>query len=158
MKWLLLAAIPAALTAQSPATLDDAAPPGANYDKAEFRLWYPADAKRLSAVLVLTPGSNGDGRGAVDDPVWRAFATQTHLAIVATRFNDKAHDQEFREEYVNVSKGSGQALLDALGRFATRSAHPELANAPLLLWGMSAGGQFNYEFVAWKPERVIAFV
>jgi hypothetical protein len=23
---------------------------------------------------------------------------------------------------------------------------------------MSAGGQFNYEFVAWKPERVIAFV
>src|SRR5262249_44516578 len=26
------------------------------------------------------------------------------------------------------------------------------------LWGMSAGGQFNYEFVAWKPERVIAFV
>ncbi len=23
---------------------------------------------------------------------------------------------------------------------------------------MSAGGQFNYEFTAWKPERVIAFV
>jgi hypothetical protein len=23
---------------------------------------------------------------------------------------------------------------------------------------MSAGGQFNYEFVAWKPERVLAFV
>jgi hypothetical protein len=23
---------------------------------------------------------------------------------------------------------------------------------------MSAGGQFNYEFAAWKPERVIAFV
>ena len=23
---------------------------------------------------------------------------------------------------------------------------------------MSAGGQFNWEFVAWKPERVIAFV
>ena len=57
-----------------------------------------------------------------------------------------------------MSKGSGQALLDALGRFATRSSHPELANAPLLLWGMSAGGQFNYEFVAWKPERVVAFV
>jgi hypothetical protein len=23
---------------------------------------------------------------------------------------------------------------------------------------MSAGGQFNYEFVAWRPERVLAFV
>jgi hypothetical protein len=31
-------------------------------------------------------------------------------------------------------------------------------NAPLLLWGMSAGGEFNYEFTAWKPERVVAFV
>jgi hypothetical protein len=35
---------------------------------------------------------------------------------------------------------------------------PRWANAPLLLWGMSAGGQFNYEFTAWKPDRVVAFV
>jgi dienelactone hydrolase len=34
----------------------------------------------------------------------------------------------------------------------------ELVNAPLLLWGFSAGGEFNYEFTAWKPERVVAFV
>ena len=26
------------------------------------------------------------------------------------------------------------------------------------MWGMSAGGQFNYEFTAWKPERVAAFI
>jgi dienelactone hydrolase len=26
------------------------------------------------------------------------------------------------------------------------------------LWGFSAGGEFNYEFTAWKPERVVAFV
>jgi dienelactone hydrolase len=45
-----------------------------------------------------------------------------------------------------------------LSKFASRSNHPELATAPFLMWGMSAGGQFNYEFVAWKPERVIAFV
>ena len=25
-------------------------------------------------------------------------------------------------------------------------------------WGMSAGGQFDYEFASWKPERVVAFV
>src|SRR4029079_11492914 len=74
------------------------------------------------------------------------------------RFTDKPHDQNFIEDYVNVSKGSGQALLDVLGKFASRSQHPELANAPLVFWGMSAGGQFNYEFAAWKPERVIAFV
>jgi dienelactone hydrolase len=26
------------------------------------------------------------------------------------------------------------------------------------MWGMSAGGQFNYEFVAWRPARVAAFI
>jgi len=151
---LMIAMAPSVQTA----TLDEAAPPGSNYDKAEFRLWVPPDAGRLRAVLILNPGSNGDGRGAVDDPVWREFATKQRLALVGTRFTDKPHDQNFIEDYVNVSKGSGQALIDALGRFATRCAHPELATAPLLLWGMSAGGQFNYEFVAWKPERVAAFV
>jgi dienelactone hydrolase len=152
--------LPAARPAepQSAATLDEAVPSGANYDKAEFRLWYPKDAARLQAVAVLVPGSNGDGRPSVDDPVWQAFATRHNLALLGCRFTDKPHDQGFIEQYVDVSKGSGQALLDALGRLATRSAHPELATAPFLLWGMSAGGQFNYEFVAWKPERVIAFV
>ena len=138
--------------------LDDAIAPGANYDKAEFRLWYPRDAAALRAVLVLVPGSNGDGRAMAEDSVWQAFAARNKLAIVACRFTDKPHDQNFIEQYVNVSQGSGQALLDVLTRFAARTQHPELASAPLLLWGMSAGGQFNYEFTAWRPERVAAFV
>jgi hypothetical protein len=49
-------------------------------------------------------------------------------------------------------------LLDILGKFGSRTQHPELSNVPLLFWGMSAGGQFDYEFAAWKPERVVAFV
>src|ERR1041385_6248166 len=76
-------------------TWDESAPPGDNYDKAEFRLWVPPDAGRLRAVLVLNPGSNGEGRGAVDDPVWREFATKQRLALVGTRFTDKPHDQNF---------------------------------------------------------------
>jgi len=80
------------------------------------------------------------------------------LALVGIRLTDKPHDQGFIEEYVNVSQGSGQAFLDAMDAFAGRARHPELATAPFLLWGMSAGGEFNYEFVAWKPERVVAFV
>jgi poly(3-hydroxybutyrate) depolymerase len=138
--------------------LEEAAPPGANYDKAEFRFWSPAKAGALRAVLVLVPGSNGDGRPAAEDTVWQAFAVKNKLALVACRFTDKPHDQSFIEEYANVSQGSGQALLDAIGKFAARSEHPELASAPLLLWGMSAGGEYNYEFTAWKPERVAAFI
>jgi poly(3-hydroxybutyrate) depolymerase len=138
--------------------MEEAAPPGANYDKAEFRFWAPTNAGTLRAVLVLVPGSNGDGRPAAEDTVWQTFATKNKLAVVACRFTDKPHDQSFIEEYANVSQGSGQTLLDAIAKFSARSKHPEIATAPLLLWGMSAGGEFNYEFAVWKPERVAAFI
>jgi poly(3-hydroxybutyrate) depolymerase len=149
-----------ALGAQTSATglLEESAPPGSNYDKAEFRLWLPKDAATIRAIVVLVPGSNGDGRAQAEDTVWQAFATKHKLALIGCRFTDKPHEQSFIEHYINVSQGSGQALLDAIGKFATRSNHPELASAPFLMWGMSAGGQFNYEFTAWKPERVAAFV
>jgi len=147
-----------AQSSSTPAAIDDSIPPGANFDKAEFRLWMPSGGGALKGALILVPGSNGDGRAMAQDTVWQAFATKNKLAIVACRFTDKPHDQNFIEDYVNVSKGSGQALLDVLAKFATRTRHSELASAPLLFWGMSAGGQFNYEFAVWKPERVVAFV
>jgi poly(3-hydroxybutyrate) depolymerase len=138
--------------------IEETIPPGANYDKARFRLWVPSETKAVRAVVVLTTGSNGDGRPMVDDAAWQDFARSHGLALVGCQLTDKPHDQNFIEEYANASQGSGQALLDALNRLADRSGHAELARAPLLLWGMSAGGEFNYEFVAWKPERVLAFV
>lgn len=140
------------------AVIDDSIPSGANFDKAQFRLWVPPSTPKVRAVLVLVPGSNGDGRPMAEDSVWQAFATKNRLALVACRFTDKPHDQGFIEEYVDVARGSGQALFDVLGKLAGRSRHAEIASAPLLLWGMSAGGQFNYELTAWQPERVAAFV
>ena len=145
-------------TRNASVTLEESAAPGSNYDQAEFRLWLPPNAERLRGVLVLVPGSNGDGRPMAEDSVWRAFASRHALALVGCRFTDKPHEQGFIEDYIRVADGSGAALLDALRRFATTSHHTELADAPLLLWGMSAGGEFDYEFVAWRPERVIAFV
>lgn len=145
-------------TTMSGTTLEGVIPPGNNFDKAEFRLWYPNNVASFRGIVLLVPGSNGDGRAMAQDTVWQAFAVKHKLALVACRFTDKPHDQNFIEDYIKVSDGSGQALLGAINEFAEKSKHPELATAPMLLWGMSAGGQFNYEFVAWKPERVIAFV
>ena len=158
--WLLIGTLLSAVSSTSPAqaVLDDSLPPGPNFDKAYFRFWMPADASPVKGVLVLVPGSNGDGRPIAQDTVWQRFATEQRLAIVACQFTDRAHEQGFIEEYIAVSRGSGDALLTVIDRFATRSGHAEISKAPLLMWGMSAGGQFNYEFVAWKPERVLAFV
>jgi poly(3-hydroxybutyrate) depolymerase len=137
---------------------DTVIPPGANFDKAWFRLWIPNDVGVIRAAVVLTPGSNGDGRPMVEDATWQRLASRYKLALVGCQFTDKPHEQNFIEQYANASQGSGQALLSALTTLAAQTTHPELAGAPLLLWGMSAGGEFNYEFAAWKPERVIAFV
>ena len=138
--------------------LDAVVPPGTNFERAAFRLWYPKSVAHFKAILLLVPGSNGDGRAMVDDTVWQQFATRHDLALVALNLTDKQHEQSFIEHYINVSQGSGDALFTALSSFATKANHPELNTAPFLLWGMSAGGEFNYEFTAWKPERVLAFV
>lgn len=159
MQSLILALILIAPVQVSPSrTMDESLPPGNNYDKAEFRLWLPEGLASVRAIVVMTPGSNGDGRPEVENAGWQAFAVKNKVALVGCRFTDKPHDQGFIEEYVNVPSGSGKALETALSALGERSKHPELTTAPLLLWGMSAGGQFNYEFVAWKPERVAAFV
>lgn len=159
----LLIVFYAAFAAVTPKAADtnmfeETIPPGENYSKADFRLWIPEKAESLQGAVVLVPGSNADGRSMAGDPIWQEFAMRHKLALVGCRFTDKPNDQPFIEQYANAARGSGQALLDALAALANRSNHPELAGAPLLLWGMSAGGEFNYEFVAWKPERVISFV
>lgn len=139
-------------------TIDVSVPPGKNYQKAEFRLWYPSNVKRIRGVVVLMPGSNGDGRNMADEPFWQSFARRYRFALVGGYLTDHPHDDMAIEQYADVKDGSGMALLRALSMFASQSQHAELANAPLLLWGMSAGGEFNYEMACWKPDRVIAFV
>src|ERR1041384_4389108 len=115
MKILLTALALATASTIHAQTIDDSLPPGANFDKAQFRLWVPPTAPTVRAVLVLVPGSNGDGRPMAADTVWPGLAAKNRLAIAACRFTDKPHDQNFIEDYVNVSRGSGQALFDMLG-------------------------------------------
>ena len=139
-------------------TSDVQFPAGPNFATAAFRWWHPAEIASLRGVIVLVPGSNGDGRGQVEDAFWQEFATQHGLALVGCQFRDHPHENMNIEEYARAGDGSGQALLDGVERLAVETGHSEVARAPLLLWGHSAGGQFNYEFTCWTPGRVRAFV
>lgn len=139
-------------------THDVSMSPGKNYDKAAFRLWIPDEVDTVRAIIVLVPGSNGDGRGQVDDTGWQELARRHGLGLVGVQLTDKRHEDMFIEHYVDVGRGSGQAFLDALVQLGAASGHPEVGTAPLLLWGMSAGGEFNYEMAQWKPDRVLGFV
>jgi hypothetical protein len=138
--------------------MNDSMPAGKNYDKAMFRMWYPNGIKSIEGIIVLMPGSNADGRALVNDNVWQSLAKKNNFALVGCYYTDRPHENMDIEEYANVKEGSGQALLGVLSKFAKKSGFLSLANVPLALWGHSAGGEFNYEFVCWRPERVIAFV
>jgi dienelactone hydrolase len=140
------------------ATFDVEIPPGPNFAVAAFRWWHPSEAAALVGVVVLVPGSNGDGRDMVEDPFWQDFARQHRVALVGCQFTDRPHPNMIIEDYARVGDGSGRALLDAVAHCARAAGHPEAAEAPLLLWGISAGGEFNYEFACWQPARVAAFV
>ena len=148
-------------------------PPGRNYDKAEFRIWLPEEPATLRGVLVAVHGSNLDSRPWLKQSKWmelvehrnvKASASYWHdiarrhgFALLGCNLTDKRHEDMFLEEYCDVGRGSGQALLDSLKELADQTGHPELTDAPLAFWGMSAGGQYSYEFACWNPERTITF-
>lgn len=123
-----------------------------NFSIANFSLALPS-AEPVKAVVVMTPGSNGDGRDMIKWPVWERYAHKHNLALVGCHLSDK--QPSWIETYVNVKDGSGAALLSALNTFG-------LNEKPLLLWGFSAGGEFNYELACWlapqQPKRIRAFV
>jgi hypothetical protein len=129
-------------------------PAGTGSQAGQFRCYLADDLQTVRGILVLTPGSNMDGRTAVDEAVWQSLAAKHRLALVACFFSESLTGVDYDIAF----KGSGQLLLDAIDAFADQSRHPEMKNLPLVLWGFSAGGEFNYSFTSWKPDRVIAFV
>lgn len=121
---------------------------------AQFGIYVP-NVVPLKGVLVLTPGSNEDGRKIITSNEWFPWAEQRHLAVVGCYFKD--HDPAARiERYVNAQEESGAALVKALTAFQDK--YPQLYDKKLLMWGWSAGGEFNHEFNAHFPERVAGFV
>lgn len=131
---------------------------GTIHNMAAFRMWTPTGVDKFRGILILSPGSNSDGRDLVDTKQWQDFAIKHDFALLATYITDHEHPNMMIEDYIRVSQGSGKAIIDAIDDFAVQSGHQELSYAPFLLWGHSAGGELNYELAAWIPERIIAFV
>ena len=129
---------------------------GENFQLAEFRFWNPNLNDDYNGILVLTPGINRDGREAVLDKVWQKFATRHNLIIVASHFKNYESNNNLR--YRDASKGSGEILLKSIEKYSQEISNKNINELPLLLYGFSAGGQYNFEFASWKPERVISFV
>jgi hypothetical protein len=140
-------------TIGDPVQFDFEVKPRENFTKAAFRFWSPSYKDSIRGVIVLVPGLDGDGLNMVADDSWQALAQKYRLALVSCFLKGGGEGA-----YYDAPRGTGQALLEALKDFAAEAKRPEVEMAPLFLYGESAGGQFNYDFVLWKPERVACFV
>ena len=157
MKKLIFAVTTLLLSLNLTAQIDDFSfYDGENYQLAEFKFWNPNLNDDYKGILVLTPGINRDGREAVLDTVWQKFATKHNLIIVASHFKNYESNNNLR--YRDASKGSGEILLKSIEKYSQEISNKNINELPLLLYGFSAGGQYNFEFASWKPERVISFV
>ena len=141
---------PSPVESGPPLIFDYEVQPRTNFTKAEFSFWSPPYDQPIRGIIVMVPGAYGDGRGMVKDPAWQSLAQKYRLALVGCFLQG--------HEYYEASQGTGDALLEALHQFSAESGHPEIFPAPLLLWGESAGGEFDYDFANWKPTQVMAFV
>jgi hypothetical protein len=77
----------------------------------------------------------------------RALATSSHVALLGSTTTAMAN-----------SAGSDNALFAAIGSFAGLSGHPEIADAPVLLFGLSGGGPEAAGLVSRHPEHAIGLL
>jgi hypothetical protein len=129
------------------------------FEVGDFSVHIPAGVSAVRGVLLALGGPNtrGFASGApFGAPVpeveaalqtlgeeFRALAADHGLAVLGTSLAAMANSSE-----------SDQLLLDAVQEAAALSGRPELASAPLLLYGMSGGGPEASGFTARNPGRV----
>lgn len=129
-------------------------PPDNNFDVGEFSLWVPEDHTDLKAILVILTNYNGNSLGSIDSKEWQAYAEMERLALCGV--NLKSFPGTYF--YDDATRGSGQALEDAIKEIAVKNGIDEVASLPFLLRGYSGGGVFSYYFAIHNPERTVGFV
>jgi len=114
-------------------------------EDATFELWMPGDIGYAKGIVVIS--KHGAGRNLFVHPELRKLARELHLALFT--FEGNAVQRGFWPRSL---------LYERLANFARKSGHPELANAPLFLFGHSNGTGFSAIFAATESKRVWAWV
>ena len=114
-------------------------------EEVRFDLWIPDGADVVKGIVVMS--GHGSGSGLFRRPDLRALARELDLALVMFIGNP-------------VQRGFWPRglLYERLTAFAQTCGHPELAHAPLFLYGHSNGTGFSAIFAAAEADRVWGWV
>lgn len=126
----------------------------ANADSAVYNVFIPDNVDTVRGVFIHQHGCGMEGRGVSTayDVQYQAFARKWGLAIVGPDLYYKSGCYEWRDP----ESGSGPSLLTAFQKIGKAASHPELKDAPWLLWGHSGGGYWVLAMMKNYPQRIIA--
>jgi dienelactone hydrolase len=132
-----------------------------------------AEAYRLGFRDPRDTADGGDlAVGRFRDQAWRGLSQTCECALLHLRLGTirpEASAGQSRNGVVlrtgmsdrvirTAAEGGADALLVILQRLGEDSAHKELKDAPLILWGWSAPATFGTTFAELYPERTVAFI
>lgn len=106
-----------------------------------------------SGVLVIF--ERGDSSDLYNDTAVQAMAQQKHLAMIFARECDAASTGDLQPD---ATAGPGRALFTALAQLGATTGHPELTNAPVILYGFSAAGVLTATLTNAYPSRVLGAI
>ena len=130
-----------------------------NFKSSSFRAKIPKNDKPVKGILVLSPGiqedGTADGTQLVEEQEWIDFATKHNFAMVGIKFRVVDSVDDWNDHTYIAQSGSGYAFNEALKVFFNETKVMNFYKLPLIMWGYSWGGAFNYHFsLKWSQQVV----
>ncbi len=124
----------------------------------QYTIWIPQEVETLRGVVVhqhgCGEGSCKSGLTGAYDLHWQALAQKHSCALLSPSY-EQPQDAVCRA-WCDPRNGSAVTFDRALEDLGELSGHPELASAPLAIWGHSGGGYWCGGMVLTQPERIAA--
>lgn len=114
-------------------------------EEVKFDLWIPESVKTARGIVVMS--GHGSGENLFKHPELRKMAAELKLAVF--KFVGNPMQRGFWPRSL---------LYDRLKQYGEKAGHPELAHAPLFLYGHSNGTGFSAIFTATEGSRVWGWV
>jgi pimeloyl-ACP methyl ester carboxylesterase len=110
----------------------------------------------LRGVLIVVAW--GMGFGVYDDDQWQQLAADLQFGVVRMAVRHISQPNASSIGPGRIPDTADQVLVMLLRELGEQSQHPELATAPFVLWGHSAGGGLISRLAARLPQRTVGVV